>query len=90
MEPTQGKNRNNPINPDRRNIRLMTTGMAFWLSILPSIILLEMFNLQAIWSQVSVSLLMIGTVFFCAGLAGRENLAAQREKEISQNTHNEQ
>lgn len=80
MATTQRANRDNKVNPDRKNIRLMTTGMSICLSIFPAIILAEMFDLRAYISIISVLLAVIGGVFFFSGLVGRQELAAKRRE----------
>jgi hypothetical protein len=80
MATAQGKGRRHPVNPERKCLWLMTAGMSFWLSILPAIILAEMFNLDAFIGigQIAVLLFVAGCVFFSFGLVGRQELAEQR------------
>lgn len=90
MEPTQGKNRSNSVNPERKYIRLQVVGMSFGLSILPAIMLAYMFNLDSFISQITAILFVVGCIFFFSGLVGRQELAVKQKEETSQNTHNEQ
>jgi len=66
------------VNHERRYIHLQVVGMSFWLSILPSIILAEMFGLEALIGRIIVGLYVIGAILFCWGLVGRREL---REKQ---------
>ena len=78
MEPTERKNRDNSINPERKYIRLQVVGMSFGLSIPPAMVLTDMFNLTAYIAQISALLFVVGCVFFFFGLVGRQGLVEKR------------
>jgi len=85
MATSQRESRKHPVNPEGKYIRLQVVGMSFGLSILPAMMLADMFNLGAFIGQIVVLLFVVGWVFFCFGLVGRQELKEQREREANNN-----
>jgi len=63
METPEGNSSGNSVGLRRRYLRLMTTGMALWLSILPAMLLAEYFGITC-YAQIATLLGVVGCVFF--------------------------
>jgi len=77
-ETTQTKSNGNPVDPAAKFKRCQEIGLSHWLAIPPALILLEMFRLT-FYAQITVLLALLGWVFFCYGLIGRQELADKQE-----------
>ena len=77
----QTKDNSNPVNPEtKKYMRFQEAGLSHWLAIPPGLILAEMFGIGC-YAQVAILLALIGWVWFCIGLIGRQNLATKQKEE---------
>ena len=82
MEGMERENRSNQIDPVKRKyMRFMEVGFAFWLAILPGMILAEMYGLYQLEAMLPVFLLMLGAIIFAVGYYGWQGLKERRRLE---------
>ena len=77
----QTKNSDNPVDPRAKYMRFQEAGLSHWLAIPPGLILAEMFGIGC-YAQIAILLALIGWLWFCIGLVGRQELK-KRQKEDS-------
>ena len=77
----QTKDSDTPVDPAAKYKRFQEAGLSHWLVILPGLILAEMFGIGC-YAQIAILLALIGWLWFCIGLVGRQELR-KRQKEDS-------
>ena len=78
----QTENSGNEVDSTAKYIKYMRfqeAGLSHWLAIPPGLILAEMFGIGC-YAQIAILLALIGWVWFCIGLVGRQELEKRRQE----------